>query len=64
MPRLKRDLSYSPPRTRVGAKITDVRFLKLRRGVFVYNGPSRRCLVWEPRTVALILACNQKKSML
>lgn len=56
MPRLKHGQSFSPPRTRVGAMITDVRFLKYRagRGVFIYTG-AHRCLVWDPRLLAIIL---------
>lgn len=55
MPRLKHGQSFSPPHIRVGAVITDVGFLKYRarRGVFIYE-PSRRCLVWDPRLLAII----------
>ena len=62
MPRLKHGQSYSPPRTRVGALITDVRFLIRRRGDFVYNGPSRRCLVWDPRLISIISHCADPKT--
>lgn len=63
MPRLPHGQSFSPPRIRVGAMITDVGFLKRkpRRGVFVYE-PSRRCLVWDPRLISIISHCADPKT--
>ena len=64
MPRLKNEQSYSPPRIRVGSMITEVGFLKYRarRGDFVYTD-TRRCLVWDPRLLAIILGeKNERKS--
>ena len=56
MPRLKHGQSFSAPQIRVGAAIIDVGFLKYRARIddFVYE-PSRRCLVWDPRLLAIIL---------
>ena len=59
MPRLKHGQFFSPPQIRVGAVITDVGFLKRksRRGDFVYTG-THRCLVWDPRLLAIIGHCS------